>query len=102
MSRDVYDATARRRFALAALVAAGLALVVPALLITPADGTTVSLAVVALVLATLVRLADHGPLLAASLVAAHPPRQGDSAHVPTARITDPAHHPLRPRAPGSV
>jgi hypothetical protein len=102
MSPAPGDATARRRVALACLTAAALALVAPALLLSPADGTTVSLAVVALVLATLVRLADLSPLLTAGSVAAHPANSRGEVPVPTARITDPTHHPLRPRAPGSV
>jgi hypothetical protein len=92
------DATAR---VFVSLAATGLAMLVPTLLFAPVDGTvTVSVAVVALVLAAVVRLGDHGHLLAARLVTAGPPTAEVTPPVLAGRITDPVHHPLRPRAPG--
>jgi hypothetical protein len=78
-----------------------LALVVPWLLSSPIDGTSaVTVAVVSLVLAALVQLAPGGHLMASRLVTAGPPAAGEAPPVLTGRVTDPVHHPLRPRAPG--
>jgi hypothetical protein len=94
------DAT-RARLLLATLFATGLALVLPSLLFPPVDGTaTVSLAVVALLFAAVVRLGNHGAVLAARVVSAGPPTAGEAPLLLAGRITDPVHHPLRPRAPG--
>ncbi len=100
MSRTPHDAGTRRRATLASLGAAGLALLAPLLYFTAIDSSAaVSLAVLTLVLAALVRLADHGAFLADPIVVG-PPTAGQSPPVVTGRITDPVHHPLRPRAPG--
>lgn len=86
---------------LAGTVAAALALMAPTLLLTAVDTpTTVSLAVVTLVLAALVRLGHHGVVLASRTVPPRIPTRGEMSPVLTGRITDPVHHPLRPRAPG--
>ena len=100
MSRAPHDARTRRRAALQSLGAAGLALLAPLLFFTTFDSSAaVSLAVLTLVLAALVRLADRGPFLADPIVV-RPPPAGETPPVVTGRITDPVHHPLRPRAPG--
>jgi hypothetical protein len=101
MSRAPHDARTRRRATLASLGAAGLALLAPLLFFTAFDSSAaVSLAVLTLVLAALVRLADHGAVLADPIVG--PPAAGQSPPVVMGRITDPVHHPLRPRAPGTA
>jgi hypothetical protein len=103
MGRASDDATARSRVLLASAVAAGLAILAPSFLLTAVDApSTVSLAVVTLVLAALVRFGDHGAVLAARTVITGPPTALETAPVLTGRITDPVHHPLRPRAPGSA
>jgi hypothetical protein len=88
------DVTAR---VFVSLAVAGLAMVA----FPPADGTaTVSVAVVALVFAAVVRLGDHGVVLLAQQLVTRPPTADATPPVLAGRITDPAHHPLRPRAPG--
>jgi hypothetical protein len=99
MGRAPYDATSRGRAALAAVVA----LLAPSLLVATVDGpATVGLAVAALVVVALVRLADHGLLLATWFVGSGRPAAEGVPGVLSGRITDPTHHPLRPRAPGTV
>jgi len=101
MDRASYDATAGLRLALASLVAGAFALLSPVLLLGTVDApTSVSLAMVALVLAALVRLGEHGTAVTGRLAAVRPPTRDETPPVPTGRITDPTHHPLRPRAPG--
>jgi hypothetical protein len=73
----------------------------PLLFLTAVDtSATVSLTVVTLVLAALVRICDNGAGLAARAVVTGFPTAGETPPVLTGRITDPVHHPLRPRAPG--
>jgi len=97
------DAATPRRVALVSLGAAALAVLAPLLFVTALDSSAaVSIAVVTLVLATLVRVGDHGPGLAARAAAIVSPTAGESPPVLTGWITDPVHHPLRPRAPGTA
>ena len=102
MGRAPDDATAGRT-ALAGLVAgslaAVLALLAPSLLSAVAP-SSVGLAMVALVLAVLVRRGDHGAVLASRTVPTRFPATREASPVLTCRVTDPVHHPLRPRAPG--
>jgi hypothetical protein len=105
MSRAFEDATARPRVALVSMVAVTLALLAPSLLATTtatdASGT-VTLAVLTLALASLVSLGHRGGAVVARGVAAMAPTgDGPPPSVP-GRVTDPTHHPLRPRAPGSA
>ena len=96
-------AATRRRVALASMGAAALAVLAPLLFLTAFDTpAAVSLAVVTLVLAALVRLGDNGFLLAAGAVVTGSPTARETPPVLTGRITDPVHHPLRPRAPGTA
>jgi hypothetical protein len=98
MGRPPYDATSRGRAALAVV----MALLVPSLLVATLDGpATVGLAVAALVVVALVRLADHGAVLAAGVGAGLPAARA-VPRVLSGRTTDPTHHPLRPRAPGTA
>ena len=106
MRRAMDDATAGPRTALAGTltltgtIAAALALLLPSLLTAAEAPATVGLAVVALVLAALVRLGDHGAVLASRTVPTRTQTGRETSPVLTGRITDPVHHPLRPRAPG--
>ena len=105
MSRTFEDATARPRFALVSLAAVTLAILAPSLLATAtatdASGT-VTLAVLTLALASLVRFGHRGGAVVARAVAAIAP-SGDDPPLPVSGlVTDPMHHPLRPRAPGSA
>jgi hypothetical protein len=97
------EATAGPRTALAGLVAgflaAALALLAPSLLSVGAP-SSVGLAMVALVLAALVRRGHHGAVLASRTVPTRFPATREASPILTARVTDPVHHPLRPRAPG--
>lgn len=101
MGRAPHHATSRAAAALAGLLVAALAVLTPSLL-GAAGPATVGLAVVALAVAVLVDLGDRGALLAASFAGSGPPAHDDAPRVLSGRPTDPTHHPLRPRAPGSV
>jgi len=104
MGRARDDATAGPRTALAGVVvgslAAVLALLAPSLVSAVDSPASVGLAMVALVLAALVRPGDHGAVLASRTVPTRFPATREASPVLTARVTDPVHHPLRPRAPG--
>ena len=105
MSRASEDATARPRVALGSMVAVTLALLAPSLLATAtatdASGT-VTLAVLVLAVGSLLRLGHRGGAVASRGVAATAPT-GHGPPPPVAvLVTDPKHHPLRPRAPGSA
>ena len=101
MAPAVPGATTRRRVALANLGAAALIAVAPLLFFTAVDtSATVSLAVVTLVVAALVRIRDDGAVLAARAVITGLATAGEGPPVLPGRITDPVHNPLRPRAPG--
>ena len=103
MSRMVGAATARLRLAVALVVGGAFALLMPALLATTMDAPSVALmAAVAVALAAVVGLSS---LIATSVprAMAPPPHAADEApSFLAARVTDPLHHPLRPRAPGLV
>ena len=99
MSRAFDHASARDR--VAAMLGAALALFLPPLLTTTSDAAaSVALAVVTLALAALVRLAVRSVPLAAGTDSAVRSTDDDAAPALFTRVTDPAHHPLRPRAPG--
>ena len=74
----------------------------PSLLATSAaQSTPLTLAIVTMALAALVRLDLRSVALAAAGArSATPPARDAAPIVLTARVTDPVHHPLRPRAPG--
>ena len=102
MGRAVSDVTQRAWVALVATAMAVLVVLAPSLLMTSAaESGTLALAVVTLALATLVRLELRSVALAGSGSAAQPVREG-APLVLAVRVTDPVHHPLRPRAPGTV
>ena len=101
MSGVLEDASARAPIALAATVGAVLSILLPSLL-TPASvaAGSVTLAVLALGLAALVRFGIRCGALAVRTKTAVPSTTAQARPVLPGRATDPVHHPLRPRAPG--
>ena len=101
MSQTLVDATTRTRFLLASVVGAVLACLLPSLLATAVDApAAVTLAVVVLVLAGIAQLGNRVGVLAARFVPATQLTGREAPLVLAGRVTDPVHHPLRPRAPG--
>ncbi len=103
MSRMVGAATARVRLALALVVGGAVALLIPALLATTMDTPSAAVLVaVALAVAAVVALNSQ---VATSVPGALAPQSRAADEAPpvlAGRVTDPSHHPLRPRAPGLV
>lgn len=103
MSRTVVAEAARVRLALIVMVSGAIALLMPTLVAANAEATSaVMLTAVAALVATLVGR-DRQPITLASSPLAGPVG-GTDAGPPflAARVTDTAHHPVRPRAPGVV
>jgi hypothetical protein len=99
MSRVREHANAYAWALLVSTVGAVLVLVLPSLLITAPDAAgSLALAVLAVACAALVQLELR--LVAGSSRMAVPPTRDEPAPVLAGRVTDPVHHPLRPRAPG--
>ena len=88
--------------ALTGTACALLVMLAPSLLATSAaEATPLTLAIVTMALAALVRLDLRSVAPRCRRPAATPPaRAPRRPPVLTARVTDPVHHPLRPRAPG--
>jgi hypothetical protein len=103
MSRAEVDATTRVRLFLTGLLVVALASLVPSLHAASGDGqATVALAVVVLALAAIARIATGFGALAAATVHVAQSTGREIPRVLSGRVTDPVHHPLRPRAPGSA
>ncbi|GII77741.1 hypothetical protein Sru01_27230 [Sphaerisporangium rufum] len=101
MNRRALDTAARVRVLLAAVAGVAFILLSPALLAADAPGNvTLAVLTMALSLAVLVRVANRCGALAARAVSTVPPGRDDPPPVLPGRVTDPVHHPLRPRAPG--
>jgi hypothetical protein len=101
MGRELTGVTARVWVALVGTACALLVLLTPSLLATSAaESAPLTLAIVTMALAALVRLDLRSAALAAGARSATPPAREAAPLVLTARVTDPVHHPLRPRAPG--
>ena len=102
MSRMVDATTARLRLALAVLVSGSVAFLLPPSLAATTGAPS------GVVLATMALVAVAALMSLYSLVASAQPQkltlQPDATGVPppflAGRVTDPLHHPLRPRAPG--
>ena len=94
--------TARVWVALVGTACALLVMLAPSLLATSAaESTPLTVAIVTMALAVLVRLDLRSVALAAAGArSATPPAHDAAPLVLTGRVTDPVHHPLRPRAPG--
>lgn len=91
--------TPHLRFALALLVGGTAALLVSSLMGTSVDA---SVAILAALVVTLAASLGVGHVATAMVVGlTPPPRSADGSLVVLAgRVTDPVHHPIRPRAPG--
>jgi hypothetical protein len=100
MSRRPDVVTPRLRFALAITVGGMVAVLTPSLLATTVDAPAVVLAALMVALAAAAGL-NHHVATFATLAMASPPRASNDVPVYLAgRVTDPVHHPIRPRAPG--
>jgi hypothetical protein len=100
MSRWPDDVTSRLRFALAIMVGGVIALLTPSLLATTVDIPAVVLAALVVTLAAAAGFNHHVAALATRALTS-PPRPSNDVPVYLAgQVTDPVHHPIRPRAPG--
>ena len=103
MSRTLVNATTRARFLLASVVGAVLACLLPSLLTTAVDApAAVTLAVVLLALTAIAQLGNRFGVVATRVVAATHATGREATLVLAGGVTDPVHHPLRPRAPGGA
>lgn len=95
--------TTRLRLTLAIKVGGAVALLVPSLFATTLDApSAVVLAAVAAAVAAVVGLNSHVATPVASALAPQPRTADEAPAFLPGRVTDPLHHPLRPRAPGLV
>jgi hypothetical protein len=101
MSRMPDAETPRLRFPLAVMVGGAASLLMPSLFAAPLDvPSTVLLATLVVAFAATVGFNHHvGTSVARALA---PPLRavGDAPIFLAGRVTDPVHHPIRPRAPG--
>jgi len=106
MRRAPEDATPRGTAALAVLLGGVLggvlALVLSPLLTTQDDPTSAAVAVLALALAAVLGLGRSTALLGARPGGVVLVSGDDFSRLLSGRVTDPTHHPVRPRAPGSA
>ena len=80
-----------------------VALLMASVLATPVDASSaVVLAALAIAVAAVVVLSSHGAVSVPTAFALQPGTADESPNFLAARVTDPQHHPLRPRAPGLV
>jgi hypothetical protein len=99
MTRDLIDALMRPWALCAGAVALALAVVMPLLVGPTTDGA--GLALVALVVGALLACGRRGPvLIRRRLTLCRAPGSSDPCIRLHGDVTDPRHHPLRPRAPG--
>lgn len=104
MGRALRTVAERQSAALVATAFALLVVLLPSLPLTStAESGALTLALVTLALAALVRLDLRSIALAgAGGSGTTCPTRDDTPTAPAGRVTDPAHHPLRPRAPGTA
>lgn len=101
MSRAADDARSRSWAGLVALLGAVLAILLPSLIATGSDAAgAATLAVLVLASAALVRFGSRCLALTGRGRTAPVPTGHEAPAVLAGRVTDPVHHPLRPRAPG--
>jgi hypothetical protein len=101
MSRMGGAVTARLRLALAIVVGSAVALLMPSLFATTVDAP--SAALLAVLAVALTAALGRNRLVAVPVTSALAPQPGTADEAPSflaGRVTDPVHHPLRPRAPG--
>ncbi len=85
------------------MVGGALTLLTPSLLASTVDGPSAALLVaLALAVAAVAVPLSHVATPAPGTLAPPSRAAEDAAAVLTGRVTDPLHHPLRPRAPGLV
>jgi hypothetical protein len=102
MDRTSSDPVARLRFVLALTVAGALGLVLPSIVTAVEGPSALVVASLAMAVAAMVHVASRREL-ALALVPVRAYLSSDEAHVLLpGRVTDPVHHPIRPRAPGQV
>jgi len=94
--------TPRPRFALAIMVGGTVALLTPSLLATTVDTPAVVLAALVVALAAAAGLNHHVATLATRALASSPRPSDDVPVYLAGQVTDPVHHPIRPRAPGTA
>jgi hypothetical protein len=103
MSRKVDAATAQLRLLLAVAIGGVVALLLPSMTATTVDASSaVVVAALALAVAAVVLLSAHGTASLPRAVALQPGTADELPSFLAGRVTDPLHHPLRPRAPGLV
>ena len=100
MSRALEDLTGSVRVTLAVVVGAVLAAVMPVMLTSAADASGTAVAVLALAVTVLFAVRMRPVSVRTRCEAAPRPAADSAPPVLTGRVTDPLHHPLRPRAPG--
>jgi hypothetical protein len=100
----VVDGAARARLALVITIGGALSLLMPSLMATSVDASSAALltAVAALVATAVVGPACHLAAVVVSPLAGSFRGTDDVLSFLAARVTDTAHHPVRPRAPGVV
>ena len=93
--------TARLRLALAVTVGGAVALLMPSVLATTVDApAAVVLTALAVAVAAVVALSSHCATSVPRVLALQGGPVYEVPSVLAGRVTDPLHHPLRPRAPG--
>ena len=100
MARDLDDALTRSWAVSTTAVGLLLALVLPVLVGTAADGGVAGMTLLALAVAVLLAFGRPHLSQPAYVVFVRSARPSGSHVGLNGRITDPPHHPLRPRAPG--
>jgi cyanate permease len=100
MSGMLGAVTPRLRLSLAVMVGAVAALLMPLLLTTSVDAPTVVLAALVVALAATGGFNSQVGTLVARALAPLPHTADDAPMFLAGRVTDPVHHPIRPRAPG--
>lgn len=100
MTAGLDDAVGRARGVLVLFLAAALSAVVPTMTATLPSAGVAAVALVALALAAVVGLGARSAALAACSKGMAPPVDVETPPMRTGSVTDPIHHPLRPRAPG--
>jgi membrane associated rhomboid family serine protease len=97
------DGVARIRLALVLLLSGAIALLLPSLSASNGEApSAVMLTAVAALVAAVVGRERHLTILASSPLARPMGRTDERPLFLAARVTDPARHPQRPRAPGLV
>ena len=100
MSGALEDATRGTFVLLTGLVGAVLGIVLPTLFTTAPDASSTAVAVLAMALAALLALGTRWVSLAALVQPVGAVAGDGPPPVLHGRVTDPVHHPIRPRAPG--